>query len=315
MHDNDFCHLWAGARASYGFINGKVYYEAKITEQHSNVAKDEKYSHTLRLGWSVLHTSMQLGEETLSYTYTSTGQKGTDKKFTDYGSQFGKDDVVGCYLDMTSENTVELSYTVNGKDLGSAFSIPKEELGNRPLFPHILSKNCTFVCNFGQEEAWYECIPEYTLVGQIELKDRIAGPRRPENKADCEVIMMCGLPAAGKTTWIRKYVAQNPEKLYNILALHNLVEKTGVRIYVIKLQNLIYNTIGKASKNLNATLSFQDVALSDKEPNSSRREVVIDKCNRALDQLIDVASVRRRNYILDQVRRNTRIYNAYFNAM
>ncbi|XP_012219310.1 heterogeneous nuclear ribonucleoprotein U isoform X2 [Linepithema humile] len=269
MHDNDFCHLWAGARASYGFINGKVYYEAKITEQHSNVAKDEKCSHILRVGWSVPHTSMQLGEETLSYTYTSTGQKGTDKKFTDYGSQFGKDDVVGCYLDMTPENTVELSYTVNGKDLGSAFSIPKEELGDRPLFPHILSKNCTFVCNFGQEKAWYERIPEYTLVGQIESKDRIAGPRRPENKADCEVIMICGLPAAGKTTWVRKHVAEHPDKSYNILALHNLVEKTG------------------------------DVALSDKEQNSSRREVIIDKCNRALDQLIDVASVRRRNYILD----------------
>lgn len=267
MHNGDFCHIWAGARASHGFINGKVYYEAKITEHHSSVTKDEKY--VLRIGWSVPFTSMQLGEKGLSYAYTSAGQKGTDGKFTDYGSRFGKDDVVGCYLDMTPENTVELSYTVNGKNLGSAFSISKEELGDRPLFPHILSKNCTFVCNFGQEQGWCEQIPDYIVIGNVESKDRIAGPRRPDAKAHCEVIMMCGLPEAGKTTWARKHAADHPDKLYNILALHNLVEKTG------------------------------DVALSDQEKNC-RREVIIDKCNRALDQLIDVASGRRRNYILDQ---------------
>ncbi|XP_029156027.1 heterogeneous nuclear ribonucleoprotein U isoform X2 [Nylanderia fulva] len=264
MHNSDFCHIWAGARASYGFANRKVYYEAKITEHHAAV-KDEQ--HALRLGWSVLFSSMQLGEERLSYAYTSSGQKGTDSKFTDYGSPFGKDDVVGCYLDMTPEDTIELSYTVNGKDLGSAFSISKEELGDRPLFPHILSKNCTFVCNFGQEQGWCKQIPGYTLVGNVESKDKVAGPRRPDAKAHCEVIMMCGLPAAGKTTWARNHAAEHPNKLYNILALHNLVEKTG------------------------------DVALSDQE--NSRREV-IDKCNRALDQLIEVASGRRRNYILDQ---------------
>lgn len=265
MHNDDFCHIWAGARASHGFTNGKVYYETKIA---SSVTKDEKY--VLRVGWSAPFTSMQLGEERLSYAYTSAGQKGTDKKFTDYGPRFDKDDVVGCYLDMTPEDTVELFYTVNGKDLGSAFSISKEELGDRPLFPHILSKNCTFVCNFGQVQVgWCEQIPDYTLVGDVESTDKVAGPRRPDVKAQCEVIMMCGLPAAGKTTWARKHAAEHPDKLYNILALRNLVEKTG------------------------------DIALSDQEK-TCRREVVIDKCNRALDQLIDVASGRRRNYILDQ---------------
>jgi len=44
--------------------------------------------------------------------------------------------------------------------------------------------------------------------------------------------------------------------------------------------------------------------LSDEEQNAYRREVIIDKCNRALDQLIDIASDRRRNYILDQVRKS-----------
>lgn len=233
MHDGDLCDMWAGARASHGVLNGKVYYETKITQHYPTITKDEKHSHMFRIGWSVSSTSMQLGEEKLSYAYTSAGQQGTDRKFTDYGTPFGKDDVVGCYLDMTSENTVELFYTVNGKNIGFAFSISKEELGDRPLFPHILSKNCTFVCNFGQEEAWCEQIPEYALIGNVESKNRIAGPRRPHGKADCEVIMVCGLPAAGKTTWARKHAAAHPDKLYNILALHNLVEKTGVCIYKI----------------------------------------------------------------------------------
>ncbi|XP_014480328.1 PREDICTED: heterogeneous nuclear ribonucleoprotein U isoform X2 [Dinoponera quadriceps] len=269
MHNDDLCHMWAGTRASYGFANGKVYYETKITENCPTIVQNKEQLHMLRLGWSTLDASMQLGEERFSYAYTSTGKKGTDKGFTDYGSCFGKDDVVGCYLDLTPDNTVELSYTLNGKELGFAFSISKEELGDEPLFPHILSKNCTFVCNFGQEKTWCENISGYVPVGVVELKDRVAGPRRPDRKADCEIIMMCGLPAAGKTAWAKKHAAENPDKRYNILGVDNLVEKTG------------------------------DIALCQ-EQNQSRRDVIIDKCNRALDGLLDVAGGRRRNYILDQ---------------
>lgn len=232
MHNDNFCHMWAGTRASYGFTNGKVYYEVKITE-NCPIAQDKEQLHMLRVGWSTLDTSMQLGEEKFSYAYTSTAKKGMDKEFTNYGVIFNKNDIVGCYLDLTPNKTVELFYTLNGTELGSAFSISKEELDSRPLFPHVLSKNCTFVCNFGQEEAWCECplyMQHYIFVGNVQLKDRIVGPRRPNERADCEVIMMCGLPAVGKTTWARKHAAENPDKRYNILGIDTLVEKTGVNI-------------------------------------------------------------------------------------
>ncbi|XP_032685091.1 heterogeneous nuclear ribonucleoprotein U-like protein 1 isoform X3 [Odontomachus brunneus] len=270
MHNDDLCHMWAGTRASYGFTNGKLFYEVKITENCPTTAQDKE--HMLRVGWSTLDTSMQLGEERFSYAYTSTGKKGTDKEFTDYGASFNKNDVVGCYLDLMPDDTVELFYTLNGMELGSAFSISKEELGGRPLFPHVLSKNCTFVCNFGQEEAWCECplyMQDYVFVGNVQLKNRIAGPRRPNERAECEVIMMCGLPAVGKTAWVKKHAAEKPDKRYNILGIDNLVEKTG------------------------------DIAVCQKQ-NPSSRDVIIDKCNRALDELLDVAGSRRRNYILDQ---------------
>lgn len=39
---------------------------------------------------------------------------------------------------------------------------------------------------------------------------------------------MCGLPGCGKTTWIKDYVVQNPEKLYNILGTNNLIDKMKV---------------------------------------------------------------------------------------
>lgn len=231
MHNDGFCYIWAGARASYGYTSGKIYYEAKITDCCSINIQDEEYSHVLRVGWSASYTSMQLGEDKLSYGYSGIGKKCTDNKFEDYGSQFNKDDIIGCYADMSLENDVVLSYTLNGKDLGTAFSIPKEELGDKALFPHVLSKNCTFTCNFGQEKPWSEEILEgYTVVGNVDLETSTPGPRRPETKQDCEVLMMCGLPAAGKTVWATKHAAQYPEKMYNILGISTLVDKMKVRI-------------------------------------------------------------------------------------
>ncbi|XP_015605100.1 heterogeneous nuclear ribonucleoprotein U-like protein 2 isoform X2 [Cephus cinctus] len=271
MHSDGFCYIWAGARASYGFTCGKVYYETKIIEHCPINLQDEENSHVLRVGWSVAQTSMQLGEEKLSYGYGGTGKKSTNNKFTDYGGTFTKDDVVGCFLDMSNDENVIISYTLNGENLGEAFTISKAELGEKALFPHVLSKNCSFACNFGQEESWIKGIPvEYVPVGTVELKDRTPGPRRPSKKQDCEMIMMCGLPAAGKTFWANKYAVEHADKMYNILSTNNLIDKMKV------------------------------LGLPRKRNYHGRWEVLIDKCTRALNKLLDVASIRRRNYILDQ---------------
>ena len=58
-------------------------------------------------------------------------------------------DVVGCYLDMTTDNIV-MKFTVNGVDQGVAFRVTRAELGDKALFPHILTKNQNFTVNFGQ---------------------------------------------------------------------------------------------------------------------------------------------------------------------
>ena len=43
-----------------------------------------------------------------------------------------------------------------------------------------------------------------------------------------KVIMMIGLPASGKTTWVKKHVKENPDKKYNVLGTNTLLEKMKV---------------------------------------------------------------------------------------
>jgi GTPase SAR1 family protein len=43
-----------------------------------------------------------------------------------------------------------------------------------------------------------------------------------------QMIMMCGLPGSGKTTWVNKYTADNPEKLYNVLGTNSIIDKMKV---------------------------------------------------------------------------------------
>ena len=43
-----------------------------------------------------------------------------------------------------------------------------------------------------------------------------------------QVIMMCGLPGAGKTVWAEKHSQENKEKRYNILGTNNIIDKMKV---------------------------------------------------------------------------------------
>lgn len=45
---------------------------------------------------------------------------------------------------------VTMSYSKNGEDLGVCFEVEKEKLEDKALFPHLLTKNTEFECNFGQ---------------------------------------------------------------------------------------------------------------------------------------------------------------------
>jgi hypothetical protein len=59
---------------------------------------------------------------------------------------FGKDDIIGCYANVSPSGGVELSFSKNGRPLGVAFSLPKP-VG--ALYPAVCLKNGECFVNFG----------------------------------------------------------------------------------------------------------------------------------------------------------------------
>ncbi|XP_045929069.1 heterogeneous nuclear ribonucleoprotein U-like protein 1 [Micropterus dolomieu] len=268
-----FAYLWAGARASHGVTQGRVCYEMKINEEIpvKHLPSSEPDPHVVRIGWSLNHCSTQLGEEPFSFGYGGTGKKSSDCKFADFGEKFGENDVIGCYIDFDSGDEVEMGFSKNGVWLGVAFRTTKDALAGRALFPHVLVKNCAVEFNFGQKPEPYFPPPEgYTYIHNLDMENKIRGTKGPATKSECEILMMVGLPACGKTTWAMKYAETHPEKKYNILGTNAIMDK-------MKVMGL------RRQKNY-----------------AGRWDVLIQQATQCLNRLIEIAARKRRNYILDQ---------------
>ncbi|KAI2653654.1 Heterogeneous nuclear ribonucleoprotein U [Labeo rohita] len=274
-----FAYLWSGARATYGVNKGRVCFELKVMEYMpvKHLPSSEPDPHVVRVGWSLDSCSTQLGnyfvsgEEAFSYGYGGTGKKSACCKFEDYGEKFGESDVIGCYIDFDSHEQVEMAFSKNGKWLDVAFHISKEELAGRGLYPHVLVKNCSVEFNFGQRvEPFFPLQDGYTFIGALNLENRIRGTVGPTNKSDCEVLMMVGLPACGKTTWATKHAEMNPEKKYNILGTNAIMEKMKV------------------------------MGLRRQRNYAGRWDILIQQATQCLNRLIQIAARKRRNFILDQ---------------
>uniref|UniRef100_A0A665V530 Heterogeneous nuclear ribonucleoprotein U like 1 n=1 Tax=Echeneis naucrates TaxID=173247 RepID=A0A665V530_ECHNA len=236
-----FAYLWAGARATHGVTQGRVCFEMKINEEIpvKHLPSSEPDPHVVRIGWSLNHCGTQLGEEPFSFGYGGTGKKSSDCKFADFGEKFGENDVIGCYIDFDSGDEVEMGYTKNGVWLGVAFRTTKEALG-------------------------------YTYIHNLSMEDKIRGTKGPASKSECEILMMVGLPACGKTTWAIKHAETNPEKKYNILGTNAIMDKMKV------------------------------MGLRRQRNYAGRWDILIQQATQCLNRLIEIAARKRRNYILDQ---------------
>ncbi|XP_077468165.1 heterogeneous nuclear ribonucleoprotein U-like protein 1 isoform X2 [Stigmatopora argus] len=267
-----FAYLWAGARATHGVNCGRVCYEMKINEEIpvKHLPSSEPDPHVVRIGWSINHSSTQLGEEPFSFGFGGTGKKSSDCKFADYGEKFGENDVIGCYIDFEQGEEVEMGYSKNGVALGVAFKTTKEELAGRALFPHVLVKNCAVEFNFGQKQPYFPPPDGYTYIHGVPEENKVRGTKGPASKDECEILMMVGLPACGKTTWAIKHAETNPEKKFNILGTNAIMDK-------MKMMGL------RRQRNY-----------------AGRWDILIQQATQCLNRLIEIAARKRRNYILDQ---------------
>lgn len=161
---------------------------------------------------------------------------------------------------------------------------PEEPEEEEPVLPEDISEE-----EVDNDTPIENCLPGYEYIGKCPIENLSKGPRRPDTRSECEVIMMIGLPGAGKSNWAQQKSQENPDKRYTLLGTKYLLEK----------------------------MKIQGVA---RKPGSGpgRWEKLIELCNRGLLTLNEIACQRRRNYILDQPhvyisdqRRKMRVYGDF----
>jgi len=83
-------------------------------------------------------------------------------------------------------------------------------------------------------------LPDYILVALVPVEQLIAGPQRAESRKQCEVILLVGLPGAGKTHWTLKHVSENADKRYEIIGPDSIIAKMTVCEKNIYIQLPVY---------------------------------------------------------------------------
>ena len=120
------------------------------------------------------------------------------------------------FKDLESQSRT-VSFAKNGKFFGTAFVLEKNQK-DQPLFPHVASKNVQISVNFS-DPPWCEIpnIEGYRPIQDALGDHKVRSVKGPASRKESEVIMLVGLPAAGKTTWAQNHCDQNKDIRYTVL--------------------------------------------------------------------------------------------------
>lgn len=110
----------------------------------------------------------------------------------------------------------------------------------------------------------------FTPIQQASTKDKVHAPRPPSSQSSCDVVVMVGLPASGKTTWAQKFCRDQSDKNYEILGSDLILDKMG---------------LGRVGWRENY-------------------ETLLKQSSEILNNMLVLASESMRNFVIDQVNRN-----------
>ncbi|XP_022139874.1 heterogeneous nuclear ribonucleoprotein U-like protein 1 isoform X2 [Momordica charantia] len=292
LYEEGFAYCWSGARATIGITGGKYCFGCKVISlqpvEMDDTPPDQQ--HVCRLGISRGDSPVgNLGETKQSFGFGGTGKFSNAGKFSDYGEKFGIGDTIVCAVNLESKPLASIGFSKNGKWLGTAiqFDAGPRGLGvvDSPLrklqresafFPHVLLKNVVVQLQFSVEEG---LAPEEGFkpwASALDDNNALLGPTF-SNVRDCEVMMMVGLPASGKSTWAKKWVDDHPEKRYVLLGTNLILDQ-------MKLPGLLR-----------------------KHNYGERFDRLMDRATGIFNVLLSRAASIPRNYIIDQT-------NVYKNA-
>lgn len=243
MTEEGFAYCWSGARANVGIIGGKYCFGCKIISDQAvdmaDTPPDKQHVCRVGISWAADPVG-NLGETTNSFGFGGTGKFSSSGKFSDYGTKFGVSDTIICAVDLDNKPLASIGFSKNGKWLGVArhFDASSRGLGvvelshqglpwESALFPHVLLKNVVVQLQFSIEDG---LVPEEGYkpwASALQDANAVIGPTFT-SPSQCEVIMMVGLPASGKTTWAEKWIKEHPEKRYVLLGTNLALDQMKV---------------------------------------------------------------------------------------
>uniref|UniRef100_A0A0K0EY96 SAP domain-containing protein n=1 Tax=Strongyloides venezuelensis TaxID=75913 RepID=A0A0K0EY96_STRVS len=279
-NSDGFALMWGGIRSNYGIkydknlssYGKKFCFQVKIVDHLSlkHVPFEEREPYDIRVGWSLNNKSQALGDLAGTYCFNSKAMKATGCIFSDYGEPFSINDVITTILDISRGH---ISYYKNNEFLGIAFNETCFK-DNDAIFAHIAIKNCKVKVNFGhgsEEDFPSNFLPnDVYFLNTINCSEEMVRSRQPPpRKGDCTVIMTVGLPGSGKTTWVRKYLRDNPDGHWRVISSDALLQQMRID------------------------------GIPRKQIHSGRWDMVMGLAAKAVVKAMGLACRRKHNYIID----------------